>query len=76
MDTKLVKNPRTSWDTEREIEFIKNLGKHCVNPRFHDLTIKQNSKAELLAGYLAGALKRENWCDIDSAAVIKYARSL
>lgn len=60
------------WTTQNEIAFIKHLGKGKWS--VDSLAVKEAGRARLLALYLAGAEKRDNWDDIDRDEVLSYVR--
>ena len=57
--------------TKKEIEFIKNLGKHNIH---NDYYSGPRDKKTLLAGYLSGCEKREKCGEIDKNEVMAFVR--
>lgn len=55
--------------TKKEIEFIKNLGKHNLHNEYYS---GPRDKETLLKGYLSGCEKREKWGEIDKEEVMAF----
>lgn len=56
------------WNTDREIEFIKDLGSHSD-------TLKKRgiARKELLTNYIVACEQRVNWDYLDRTAVMDFA---
>ena len=63
---------RSSYSTNEELDFIKNLGKHTLCKENYQ---GRRDRKSLLKGYLEGCSKRKKWGSLDSKAVKKFANS-
>ena len=54
-----------SWNTEKELEFIANIGTYSVTP---------TAKKAALQGYIASCKNRFDWYGIKKSACVKFAK--
>lgn len=60
---------RKGWDALDERAYLERIGE-CLRERGYTV-----SRKSMLEGYLAGAVKRVIWGEIDSEACLRYCRS-
>ena len=66
-----MKEQCNGWSTANELTFLKHLGTGRWSEK--SLAVKERSRGELLALYLAGAQKRDRWDGMDREKVLQYA---